>query len=262
MKEKKMMKKILVMVMAVMVLFTMTSDTAEAAAPKKAVTVGVKNAKKVKGKYQLTVKKSGQLVVKYAGKNVTKKAKYKVSNKKVAAVSKKGRVTAKKAGSVTVTAKYKGKTKKVKFVVVKPTAAKKSGNSGSGSGGSSGGSTSSKHQHVWKTHKVEDKVWVSKMVEVPEYKTMMNDICRSCGEDFAVYYLTHTNEEGHEYYNNHMDNHIAKYLAGETEGNDDWGSYSNGYTTVRVGTKMEDHGYWKVTGSHVDYYYCSCGAKK
>ena len=120
---RKIVKRYIIMVMAVMVLFTITPHTAEAA-PKKSVTVRVKNAAKSKGKYQLTVKKSGQLVVKYGKSNVTKKAKYTVSNKKIATVSKKGKVTAKKTGRVTVTVKYKGKTKKVKFTVTKPSAAK------------------------------------------------------------------------------------------------------------------------------------------
>lgn len=261
MKEKHAAKRFLVMVMAVMVLFTMTSDTAEAAA-KKSVTVGVKNAKKVKGKYQLTVKKSGQLVVKYAGKNVTKKAKYKVSNKKVAAVSKKGKVTAKKAGSVTVTVKYKGKTKKVKFVVVKKAAAKKNGSgSSSGSSGGSGtktgtgGGTSSKHQHTWKAHTVEDKVWVSKMVEVPVYerREIAINICHGCGARLPYNHINPddpVNKEAEEHALNHL-------LKGEPAGTDvvyEW-------RDVQVGTKMEDHGYWKVTGSHTEYY-CSCGAKK
>lgn len=120
---RKIVKRCIVIMMAVMVLFTMTPHTAEAA-PKKSVTVSVKNAAKSRGKYQLTVKKSAQLVVKYGKSNVTKKAKYTVSNKKIATVSKKGKVTAKKTGSVTVTVKYKGKTKKVKFTVTKPSAAK------------------------------------------------------------------------------------------------------------------------------------------
>lgn len=120
---RKIVKRYIIMVMAVMVLCLCTPHTAEAA-PKKSVTVSVKNAAKSKGKYQLTVKKSGQLVVKYGKSNVTKKAKYTVSNKKIATVSKKGKVTAKKTGSVTVTVKYKGKTKKVKFTVKKQAAAK------------------------------------------------------------------------------------------------------------------------------------------
>lgn len=250
MKEKKAMKKILVMVMAVMVLFTMTSDTAEAAA-KKSVTVGVKNAKKVKGKYQLTVKKSGQLVVKYAGKNVTKRAKYKVSNKKVAAVSKKGKVTAKKAGSVTVTVKYKGKTKKVKFVVVKQAATKKSSSSSGSGGGSSG--TAAKHQHSWKAHTVEDKVWVSKMVEVPVYERyeITVEVCKACGARLPLDHITGDTKE--------RDEHMMKHLLnGEVAGC----VFDHEWKEVQVGTKMEDQGYWKVMGSHVDYYYCSCGAKK
>ena len=256
MKEKHAAKRFLVMVMAVMVLFTMTSDTAEAAA-KKTVTVGVKNAKKVKGKYQLTVKKSGQLVVKYAGKNVTKKAKYKVSNKKVAAVSKKGKVTAKKAGSVTVTVKYKGKTKKVKFVVVKQAAAKNGSGSSSGSSGTkTEGSTASTHQHTWKAHTVEDKVWVSKMVEVPVYEKhrVAIEVCSACGARILVNHINPDdpiNKEADEHFLNHL-------LNGEVSGS----MIEYEEREILVGTKMEDHGYWKVTGSHVDYYYCSCGAKK
>lgn len=253
MKERTAMKRVKTMMfllIAVMVLFTMTVDTAEAAA-KKSVTVSVKNGKKVKGKYQLTVKKSGQLVVKYAGKNVTKKAKYKVSNKKVAAVSKKGKVTAKKAGSVTVTVKYKGKAKKVKFTVVKPTAVKK-GSSGSSSGGGSGG-TASKHQHTWKAHKVEDKVWVSKMVEVPVYERyeITVEVCHACGARLPLDHITGDTKE--------RDEHMMKHLLnGEVAGC----VFDHEWREVQVGTKMEDQGYWKVTGSHVDYYYCSCGAKK
>lgn len=256
MKERTAMKRVKTMMfllIAVMVLFTMTVDTAEAAA-KKSVTVSVKNGKKVKGKYQLTVKKSGQLVVKYAGKNVTKKAKYKVSNKKVAAVSKKGKVTAKKAGSVTVTVKYKGKAKKVKFTVVKPTAVKK-GSSGSSSGGGSGG-TASKHQHTWKAHKVEDKVWVSKMVEVPVYEKHNVDIevCSACGARIMINHINPDdpiNKEADEHFLNHL-------LNGEVSGS----MIEHEEREILVGTKMEDQGYWKVTGNHVDYYYCSCGAKK
>lgn len=120
---RKIVKRYIIMAMAVMVLFTITPHTAEAAA-KKSVTVSVKNAVKSKGKYVLTAKKSAQLVVKYGKTTATSKAKYTVSNKKVATVSKKGKVTAKKTGSVTVTVKYKGKTKKVKFVVKNPAATK------------------------------------------------------------------------------------------------------------------------------------------
>lgn len=108
-----------------MVLPVMVPNTAEAAA-KKTVTVSVKGAVKKKEKYNLVLKKYGQLTVKYGKKNITKKAKYKVSNKKIAVVDKKGKITAKKKGTCTVTIKYKGKTKKVKFVVVKPAVKKKS----------------------------------------------------------------------------------------------------------------------------------------
>lgn len=107
-----------------MVLPVMVPNRAEAAT-KKTVAVSVKGAVKKEGKYNLVLKKTGQLTVKYGKTNITKKAKYKVSNKKVAIVNKKGEITAKKKGSCAVTVSYKGKTKKIKFVVVKPAVEKK-----------------------------------------------------------------------------------------------------------------------------------------
>ncbi|MCI8561583.1 MAG: hypothetical protein HFH03_10765 [Dorea sp.] len=128
MKERTAMKKIRTFIFLLAVIMTlpvMVPNTAEASS-KKTVTVSVKGTVKREGKYSLELKKSGQFTVKYGKKNVTKKAKYKVSNKKVVAVDKKGKITAKKIGSCTVTIKYKGKIKKVKFIVAKPAVEKKS----------------------------------------------------------------------------------------------------------------------------------------
>ena len=102
--------------MIVVVVFTLVPNTAEAAS-KNPVTVSV-NTK------TLAVKKSAQLKVKYGKKNVTKKAKYKTSSKKTATVSKYGKIVAKKTGKVIITVKYKNKTRKVKFTVVKPSVKK------------------------------------------------------------------------------------------------------------------------------------------
>ncbi len=113
----KKMRNIVMLLMAVMVLATLTPNTAEAA-PKKSITVSAKGAKISKNKFSLVVKKGSQLTVKYGKKNVTKKAKYASSNKKVAIISKKGKITAKKKGTSTITVKYKGMTKKLKLTVM------------------------------------------------------------------------------------------------------------------------------------------------
>lgn len=219
---RKIRKRCILMVMAVMVLFTMTPHTAEAAA-KKSVTVSVKNAAKSKGKYQLTVKKSAQLVVKYGKSNVTKKAKYTVSNKKIATVSKKGKVTAKKTGNVTVTVKYKGKTKKVKFTVTKPSAAKPAPQPAP----EQAETPKTGHQHNWVLGTVNRQRWVSDIVKVTDYTHVPVEVyvC-GCGE--KVYENVESHKKAHE----------------------DVGEIYSGYqiiedSLVEDGYHWEDHGHWE-----------------
>lgn len=231
---KKIVKRYIIMAMAVMVLFTMVPHTAEAAA-KKTVTVSVKNAAKSKGKYVLAAKKSARLVVKYGKTNITGKAKYTVSNRKIATVSKKGKVTAKKTGSVTVTVKYKGKTKKVKFTVKKPVtkpvtqpAPQPAENPKTG------------HQHNWVMGMVKRSRWVSDLVKVTNYKHVPVEVyvC-GCGE--KVYENAESHKKAHE-------------DAGET--------YS-GYqviedSVVEDGYHWEDHGRWEDY-SRKEYVCSICG---
>ena len=216
-------RQVLTLMMAVMVLFTMIPNTAEAAA-KKSVTVSVSTKK-------LNVKRSAQLKVKYAEKNVTKKAKYKSSNKKVLAVSKKGKITAKKSGKATVTVKYKGKTKKVKFTVVKAS-----------------------HRHKWVKKTKTEKKWVPKMVEEDVYKTVYEykEMC-SCGDVF--YYDDSDMEALKAFYREHDKKHqelgISVYSSLETVGE----------KQVKVGTKTVDKGHYKNVPCGT-YYQCACGATK
>lgn len=176
---KRMKRQVLTLMMAVMVLFTMMPNTAEAAA-KKSVTVSVSTKK-------LNVKRSAQLKVKYGKKNVTKKAKYKTSNKKVLTVNKKGKVTAKKTGKAIVTVKYKGKTKKVKFTVGKAA-----------------------HQHKWVKKTRTEKKWVPKIVTVNDYETVYTYIWHcNCGEDIIV------SDKNYEEAYEHSMKHV---LAGEDDG--------------------------------------------
>ena len=119
----KKMRNIVMLLMAVMVLATLTPNTAEAAKkkPKKTLTVETYGWKHYYGnKASVSDTQMGSFVVRYNGKRVTEKAKYKSSNKKVITVKKDGFMYLKKLGKSTITIKYKGMTKKIKITVTKP----------------------------------------------------------------------------------------------------------------------------------------------
>jgi Bacterial Ig-like domain (group 2). len=234
---KKIKRQILTLMMALMVMFTMMPNTVEAAA-KKNVTVSVSTKK-------LAPKKSAQLKVKYGKKNVTKKAKYKTSNKKVLTVNKKGKITAKKVGKATITVRYGKKTKKVKFTIVKPAAAKKTAaNKGS----------DSSHTHKWVKKTKTEKNWVPKMVEEDIYETVYEyrELC-ICGdiipmddsdpEALKAFYRGHDKK--------HQELGIPVYSSLEIVGE----------KKVKVGTKTVDRGHYEDVPCGT-YYQCACGAVK
>ena len=217
-------RQVLTLMMAVMVLFTMMPNTAEAAA-KKSVTVSVSTKK-------LNVKRSAQLKVKYGKKNVTKKAKYKTSNKKVLTVNKKGKVTAKKTGKATVTVKYKGKTKKVKFTVGKAA-----------------------HQHKWVKKTKTEKKWVPKMVEEDVYKTVSiyRKVC-CCGD--IIIYDDSDPEAVSALLREHGKKHLEMGLNSTSSSLEVIGEKQ-----VKIGTKTVDRGHYEDVPCGT-YYQCACGATK
>ncbi len=221
---KRMKRQVLTLMMAVMVLFTMMPNTAEAAA-KKSVTVSVSTKK-------LNVKRSAQLKVKYGKKNVTKKAKYKTSNKKVLTVNKKGKVTAKKTGKATVTVKYKGKTKKVKFTVGKAA-----------------------HQHKWVKKTKTQKKWVPKMVEEDVYKTVSiyRKVC-CCGD--IIIYDDSDPEAVSALLREHGKKHLEMGLNSTSSSLEVIGEKQ-----VKIGTKTVDRGHYENVPCGT-YYQCACGATK
>ncbi len=221
---KRMKRQVLTLMMAVMVLFTMMPNTAEAAA-KKSVTVSVSTKK-------LNVKRSAQLKVKYGKKNVTKKAKYKTSNKKVLTVNKKGKVTAKKTGKATVTVKYKGKTKKVKFTVGKAA-----------------------HQHKWVKKTKTQKKWVPKMVEEDVYETfsIYRSVC-CCGD--IIIYDDSDPEAARALWKEHAKKHLEMGLNSTSSSLEVVGEKK-----VKVGTKTVDRGHYEDVPCGT-YYQCACGATK
>ncbi len=221
---KRMKRQVLTLMMAVMVLFTMIPNTAEAAA-KKSVTVSVSTKK-------LNVKRSAQLKVKYGKKNVTKKAKYKTSNKKVLTVNKKGKVTAKKTGKATVTVKYKGKTKKVKFTVGKAA-----------------------HTHKWVKKTRTEKKWVPKIVTVNDYETVYTNIWHCvCGEDIII---KNTDSEIED--DEAVEKHAIKHILADEPSN----GYNEiiSEKKVIIGSHQEDHGHYEDVPCGT-YYQCACGATK
>ena len=221
---KRMKRQVLTLMMAVMVMFTMMPNTAEAAV-KKSVTVSVSTKK-------LNVKRSAQLKVKYGKKNVTKKAKYKTSNKKVLTVNKKGKVTAKKTGKAIVTVKYKGKTKKVKFTVGKAA-----------------------HQHKWVKKTKTQKKWVPKMVEEDVYKTVSiyRTVC-CCGDIFI--YDDSDLEALRAFRIEHAKKHLEMGLNSTSSSLEVIGEKK-----VKVGTKTVDRGHYEDVPCGT-YYQCACGAVK
>ncbi len=221
---KRMKRQVLTLMMAVMVLFTMIPNTAEAAA-KKSVTVSVSTKK-------LNVKRSAQLKVKYGKKNVTKKAKYKTSNKKVLTVNKKGKVTAKKTGKATVTVKYKGKTKKVKFTVGKAA-----------------------HTHKWVKKTKTEKKWVPKMVEEDVYKTVSiyRTVC-CCGD--IIIDDDSDPEARKAFWREHGKKHLEMGLNSTSSSLEVIGEKQ-----VKIGTKTVDRGHYEDVPCGT-YYQCACGATK
>lgn len=235
---KKIKRQILTLMMALMVMFTMMPNTVEAAA-KKSVTVSVSTKK-------LAPKKSAQLKVKYGKKNVTKKAKYKTSNKKVLTVNKKGKITAKKVGKATITVKYGKKTKKVKFTVVKPAAAKKTaGNKGSGS----------PHTHKWVKKTKTEKKWVPKMVEEDVYETVSvyRSVC-CCGD--IIIDDDSDPEAAKAFWKQHYKKHLEMGLNSTSSSLEIIGEKK-----VKVGTKTVDRGHYEDVPCGT-YYQCACGAVK
>ncbi len=235
---KKVKRQILTLMMALMVMYIMMPNTVEAAA-KKNVTVSVSTKK-------LAPKKSAQLKVKYGKKNVTKKAKYKTSNKKVLTVNKKGKITAKKVGKATVTVKYGKKTKKVKFTVVKPAAAKKTA-ANKGSGGS--------HTHKWVKKTKTEKKWVPKMVEEDVYKTVSTykSVC-CCGD--TIIYDDSDPEAASALRKEHAKKHLEMGLNSTSSSLEIIGEKK-----VKVGTKTVDRGHYEDVPCGT-YYQCACGAVK
>ena len=221
---KRMKRQVLTLMMAVMVLFTMMPNTAEAAV-KKSVTVSVSTKK-------LNVKRSAQLKVKYGKKNVTKKAKYKTSNKKVLTVNKKGKVTAKKTGKAIVTVKYKGKTKKVKFTVGKAA-----------------------HQHKWVKKTKTQKKWVPKMVEEDVYKTVSiyRTVC-CCGD--IIIDDDSDPEATKAFWREHGKKHLEMGLNSTSSSLEVIGEKQ-----VKIGTKTVDRGHYEDVPCGT-YYQCACGATK
>ena len=221
---KRMKRQVLTLMMAVMVMFTMMPNTAEAAV-KKSVTVSVSTKK-------LNVKRSAQLKVKYGKKNVTKKAKYKTSNKKVLTVNKKGKVTAKKTGKAIVTVKYKGKTKKVKFTVGKAA-----------------------HQHKWVKKTKTQKKWVPKMVEEDVYKTVSiyRKVC-CCGD--IIIYDDSDPEAVSALLREHGKKHLEMGLNSTSSSLEVIGEKQ-----VKIGTKTVDRGHYENVPCGT-YYQCACGATK
>ena len=235
---KKVKRQILTLMMALMVMFIMMPNTVEAAA-KKNVTVSVSTKK-------LAPKKSAQLKVKYGKKNVTKKAKYKTSNKKVLTVNKKGKITAKKVGKATVTVKYGKKTKKVKFTVVKPAAAKKT-DANKGSGGS--------HTHKWVKKTKTEKKWVPKMVEEDVYKTVSTYKSVCCCGDIIIYDDSDL-EASEALWEEHAKKHLEMGLNSTSSSLEIIGEKK-----VKVGTKTVDRGHYEDVPCGT-YYQCACGAVK
>ena len=113
-------KKLITLMIAMMLAFTMvTPATAQAATQK--YTISVKK-KTVKKKKTIKVGTKMKLTVKNGKKKLNpKKVKFKSSNKKVATVSKKGVIAAKKAGKTTITIKYKKKSAKITLTIKKTT---------------------------------------------------------------------------------------------------------------------------------------------
>lgn len=127
------------------------------------------------------------------------------------------------------------------------------GNSGSASSKPSQSSQPSKpaHTHTWVNHTATRNVWVSNLVDVPDYGTQQVVVGKTFV--FSDGYSTTSDADAKA----HM-RELA--LAGKDSGYQIMPIYET--QQVQTGSHKEDHGTWQ-TESYVDYVYCSsCGARQ
>lgn len=130
----------------------------------------------------------------------------------------------------------------------KKSTSKSTGTGTTGSKSSGSGSSKSTHKHNWKPHTATR--WVPNIVTVTDYemkKVLVENIYTFNYDG----YVAHGEDELYKHANELQANGITVVTT----------KCDHVYETrkVAVGTHTEDHGH---NETYVDYYYCSCGARK